>query len=228
MEPWCLHLYRYQASIKIGNETYTIAPGSMGITPGATIAEYRFHDRSTHGFIHFQPAGNQPSTLAPMLPLGESFAASWAQFEEALGLFPLSPLRAEIKIWDLLWQHAERSQLPAQGTDPIHPAVAQATRFIETWLTESVTISDIAQRLDVSHNHLTRLFQKHLGKSPIAYLIERRLERAEHLLKHTNMPVKQIAIQVGIHDLQAFNKSFRNRFGVSPREYRWNPSESST
>ncbi len=221
--PWCMHFYRYTGTIRIGNETYPIAPGSVGITPGNTAAEYVFKERSTHGFFHFEPTGSEFISLAPMLAVGDSFATIWAQFEEAIGLFPLNPLRAEIKLWDMLWQHSERSRLPTTGTEPIHPTVVQATRFIETWLTESLSVSDIAGRLDVSHNHLTRLFQKHLKKTPIAYIIERRLERAEQMLRNTNMPIKQIANQVGINDLQAFNKSFRARFSLSPREYRQNP-----
>lgn len=221
--PWCMHFYRYHGSIRIGNETYAIVPGSVGITPGNTAAEYVFKDRCTHGFFHFEPSGGDPVPLAPMIAVGDAFAGAWSQFEEAIGLFPLSPLRAEIKLWDMLWQYAERSQLPAQEVAPVHPAVVQATRFIETWLEMPLSVSDIASRLDISHNHLTRLFQKHLNKTPIAYIIERRMERAEQLLRNTDMPVKQIANQVGVADLQAFNKSFRAKFGISPREYRLNP-----
>lgn len=221
--PWCLHFYRYHGTIRIGNETYTIVPGSVGITPGNTAAEYVFKERCTHGFFHFEPSGTEDVSLAPMIALGDSFATSWAQFEEAIGLFPLNPLRAEIKLWDMLWQHSERSQLPSKEDEPVHPAVVQATRFIETYLSMTLTVGDIASRLDISHNHLTRLFQKHLNKTPIAYIIERRMERAEQMLRNTNMPVKQIANQVGIADLQAFNKSFRAKFNVSPREYRLNP-----
>lgn len=228
VEPWALHFYRYHGSIRISNETYPIVPGSVGITPPGLVSEYRFPERCTHGCFHFYARGEQLVDLAPILPLGEAFAAAWAQFEEALGLNALSQLRAEIKLWDLLWQHAERSQLPTRGVEPLHPVVAQAARYIETHLDEPVAIGEIAERLDISHNHLTRLFQRHLGQTPISYLIERRLQRAERLLRHSNMPVKQIAAQVGVPDLQAFNKTFRSKFGVSPREYRWNPPASST
>ena len=167
-------------------------------------------------------------SLAPILPIGDAFAADWRQFEEALGLNPLHPMRAEIKLWDLLWQHAERTQLPVRGTEPIHPMVSKAVRIIETHLGEPLSIATLAGELQLSHNHLTRLFKRHLGKAPNGYLGERRMERAARLLCHSNMPIKQIAAQVGIPDLQAFNKAFRAKNGVSPREYRWNPPSSST
>jgi len=85
---------------------------------------------------------------------------------------------------------------------------------------ESLSVSQLAESVGISHNHLTRLFQKHLGKTVVAHIIERRLIRAEHMLRHSNMPVKQIAAQVGISDLQAFNKAIRSRYHMSPRELR--------
>lgn len=90
-------------------------------------------------------------------------------------------------------------------------------------MSEPISITALAETVGLSHNHLTRLFQKHLGRTIVGHLIERRLMRAEHLLRHSNMPVKQVASNVGMNDLQAFNKAFRSRYGVSPRELRRNP-----
>lgn len=217
---WCLHLYRYQGRVKIGADSFPITPGSIGITPPGALAEYVFDGRSTHGYVHFEtPAGPQ-TELAPMLPAGKEFGAAWESFEEALGVFPRQPLRAEVKVWDLLLAHAERTQLQPSAEGALHPAVSQALKILETRMAGEVTVAGVAEEVGVSHNHLTRLFRQHLGKTVVAYLIERRLERAEHLLKRSTMPVKQIAAQVGIPDLQAFNKAVRAKFGASPREVR--------
>jgi len=47
-----------------------------------------------------------------------------------------------------------------------------------------------------------------------------RLERAVHLLLYSDMPVKQVACDVGIPDLQLFNKTIRRTFGLAPRVLR--------
>lgn len=220
---WCLHLYRYRSRIKIGADSFEIYPGCIGITPPSAESSYVFSERSTHGYIHFEAPGEVLQDLSPMIRMGDTFASAWTQFENAIGVFPIEPLRAEIKVWDLLWEHAERTAQSGTSTTPLHPAVNQALRIMEAKMSEPISITALAETVGLSHNHLTRLFQKHLGRTIVGHLIERRLMRAEHLLRHSNMPVKQVASNVGMNDLQAFNKAFRSRYGVSPRELRRNP-----
>ncbi len=217
---WCLHFYRYHGRIKIGADSFAIAPGSIGITPPGAMAEYAFAERSTHGYVHFEPSAGEATPLAPMVAAGDAFGAAWDVFEQALGIFAMNRLRAEIKVWDLLWSHAERTAFQPSSQNPLHPAVATALRLIETRMAEPLTVALLAEVSGVSHNHLTRLFRQHLGKTVVSHLIERRMDRAAHLLRHSSMPVKQVAAQVGIYDLQAFNKAVRARFGCSPREVR--------
>jgi len=217
---WCLHLYRYHGWIKIGSDIFTIVPGSIGITPPSVNAEYVFTDRSTHGYVHFEHSPGATTPLAPMIAVGDGFGAAWDSFEQALGIYALNPLRAEIKVWDLLWSHAERTAFQPESENPLHPAVAASLRLIETRMAEPLSVAELAEAVGVSHNHLTRLYRQHVGKTVIGHLIERRMERAAHLLRHSSMPVKQVAAQVGIHDVQAFNKAVRARFGCSPSEVR--------
>jgi transcriptional regulator GlxA family with amidase domain len=81
-------------------------------------------------------------------------------------------------------------------------------------------VASLAQQLDISHNHLTRLFQAEAKTSVVGYIRQRRMERAQHLLTQTTLPIKVIATQVGMRDLHAFNKTVRREFGVSPRSLR--------
>jgi len=225
---WCLHFYRYHGKIKIGPDTFVIVPGSVGITPPGAPAEYVFSERSTHGYVHFEAVGKRATSLAPILAMGGDFALAWSCFDQALTTFPLHPLHAEVKIWDLLLGHAERTALQPQAENPTHPAVLATLRTMELRLAEPLTVAELATHVGLSHNHLTRLFRQHLGKTVVGYLIERRMERAGHLLRHSTMPVKQVAAQVGVNDLHAFNKAVRNRFGCSSREVRGGLSRETT
>src|SRR5205085_2199281 len=76
------------------------------------------------------------------------------------------------------------------------------------------------RRIGVSHNHLTRLFQRHLGCGVAAFVRNRRVARAQALLQGTELPMRAIVAEVGVSDLQAFNKLIRRGTGLSPRAVR--------
>jgi len=82
------------------------------------------------------------------------------------------------------------------------------------------------ERLAATHGVTARYFQKLFeaeGRTFSDYLLERRLERAFHLLRDGNRlerAVSTIAFDVGFGDLSYFNRTFKKRFGATPREIR--------
>lgn len=81
------------------------------------------------------------------------------------------------------------------------------------------TVDEVARRANLSRSAFEGRFTRLLGISPAAYIAERRLDRAAHLLRSTTDLVGQIAAQVGYTSEAAFSRAFRRRFGVPPR--RW-------
>jgi transcriptional regulator GlxA family with amidase domain len=137
--------------------------------------------------------------------------------------------RAAVKMWDLLWEltdpHTIGSTARGTGVDgsgnaPTHPALRAAQAMIALRLAEPLDVNDIAKAADVSPTHLTRLFRAVTGGGVAQYVRARRMERARHLLLHSTLPIKSIAVEVGICDLQLFNKIVRRSLGRSPREIR--------
>jgi transcriptional regulator GlxA family with amidase domain len=78
----------------------------------------------------------------------------------------------------------------------------------------------LAHEVGISHNHLTRLFRAATDQTVVEAIARRRMERARHLLQFSNMPVKEIAVQVGMPDLQHFNKAVRRHLGGAPTKVR--------
>ncbi|GAB3891053.1 hypothetical protein GCM10029964_063590 [Kibdelosporangium lantanae] len=68
------------------------------------------------------------------------------------------------------------------------------------------------------------MFRAETGRTVVAYLRHRRLERARHLLRESTMSIQAVATAVGIADLQAFNKACRRELGASPRAVRYAPT----
>ncbi len=85
---------------------------------------------------------------------------------------------------------------------------------------EKVTLEDIAESAAVGKRECLRCFQDCIGKSPIAYLLEYRLDVAERLLRTTDEPVLTIALETGFSNGAYFGKVFRENYGMSPGAYR--------
>lgn len=213
---WCLHFYTYHANLRVDQEWYKISPGTITLFPPDIDLEYRYQEVSRHLFAHFSLAGGHATALAPVMQIGgDRFKSFYEAMTEAEGWFATQRQRAEIRLWDLLWSLCR--PLPASdGVAEDHPAVASVKRAIESGLGRRLLISRLAAQSGVSHNHLIRLFRAASGMSIVEYLRRRRVEQAEHLLRHSTLPIKAIAAQVGIADLHLFNKTIRRELGRPP------------
>ena len=219
---WCVHLYGYTGRLFLDGQPYAIQPGYAGIMPPGIASETHFPDLSRHLFAHFtlpEIAGGVVP-IPVMQDLGSDYPAFHQAFEQALGYYTTNPLRAEVRLWDILWQLAERRPLPVAETPRLHPAVQHAQRIIEMRLTEPIRVRTLAREVELSHNHLTRLFRAATGKTVTGYIQERRVQRARHLLIHSSLSIKAIAAEVGIFDLHLFNKLIRRILGAPPRKVR--------
>ena len=85
---------------------------------------------------------------------------------------------------------------------------------------EEWPIHRLAQVSAVSEAHFAREFKKAFGLPPHRYLLTRRIERAKTLLRDTDMPVTEIALQTGWASLGTFGRIFRDITGESPGELR--------
>jgi methylphosphotriester-DNA--protein-cysteine methyltransferase len=78
----------------------------------------------------------------------------------------------------------------------------------------------LAERLGVGGRQLRRLFQHHLGASPIAVAQTRRVLFAKQLLHDTRLPMTEVALASGFGSVRRFNEIFRDLFGRPPSALR--------
>jgi len=83
-----------------------------------------------------------------------------------------------------------------------------------------LSLAFLADEVYVSPNHLGMIFKKKTGKTPIEYVQEFRLERAEELLRTTKQRVGLVAEQIGIPNASYFGLLFKQIYGMTPGEYR--------
>ncbi len=98
--------------------------------------------------------------------------------------------------------------------------VTRALRLIDDGALDDGCVEDLSDRLGVGPRHLRRLFDEHLGASPIAIAQARRVHFARTLLDGSRMPVTEIAFSAGFASVRRFNAVFLKAFGLSPRAVR--------
>jgi AraC-like DNA-binding protein len=124
----------------------------------------------------------------------------------------------------------KRLSLPEAGEERLpagHPVSAEiperlqrAISYIEQNLPNSLYLDDIARQACLSKYHFCRLFKKHVGTTPIQFMLNKRINRAKLLLGHPDFTISSVAIRTGFSDLSEFNKQFRKATGVTPSSFR--------
>ncbi|MDD2287716.1 MAG: response regulator [Bacteroidales bacterium] len=82
------------------------------------------------------------------------------------------------------------------------------------------TLEKVALQVHMNPNYLSQFFKKKTGQNFSDYLISVKMQKAAEFLKDIQYKIYEISSMVGYSNTQNFARTFRNYFGVSPREYR--------
>ncbi|MFR5489430.1 MAG: helix-turn-helix transcriptional regulator, partial [Lachnospiraceae bacterium] len=93
-------------------------------------------------------------------------------------------------------------------------------QYIHENYNHNLSLDEIASHIGISKSTALNLFHRFLHTTPVNYLIGYRLQAASWLLKNTNKKVKTIAYESGFHNVDYFCRLFKNRYHVTPSEYR--------
>jgi AraC family transcriptional regulator len=87
-------------------------------------------------------------------------------------------------------------------------------------IAEDISLEDLAAEAQLSQFHFARMFKQSVGVPPRVYLTRIRMEKACELLEKTDLPVTQIALEVGYASNQAFARVFLKERKMTPTAYR--------
>jgi AraC family transcriptional regulator of adaptative response / DNA-3-methyladenine glycosylase II len=117
-------------------------------------------------------------------------------------------------------------------TAPFSPAwlgsrttVQRALRLIRDGALDRSGVDDLAERLGVGTRHLDRLFQRHVGASPLQVARTLRVQRAKRLLDQTKLPMLEVAARAGFASLRRFNTVFAEVYRCTPSDIRRLPQK---
>lgn len=98
--------------------------------------------------------------------------------------------------------------------------VQEAITFMEQNYQRNLTVEAIAEVCKLDRSYFSKLFKERKGCPPQEFLIRMRLGKAAELMKTTSISISDIAASVGYPNQLHFSRSFKQRYGVSPRKWR--------
>lgn len=110
--------------------------------------------------------------------------------------------------------------LRAATREELYRRLHRAKEFIAASFDQSLTLDEVARIACLSPSHFLRTFQQAFQQTPHQFLTAKRLERAQRLLRHTELPVTEVCFAVGFESLGSFSTLFRRHVGCSPAQFR--------
>lgn len=150
------------------------------------------------------------------------------KFIESLGFYFENPTLVtegilELKIKELillLIQTKNVDSVLELISDLYAPRTGHLRVVVDTHLYSNLSVDELAKLSNLSLSSFKREFKKTFDDSPQNYINTKRLEKAKTLLLNTNLPVGEIAFEIGFNDPQYFTRLFTKNIGLNPSEYR--------
>ncbi len=164
-----------------------------------------------------------PTVFTPVYPYYTEVAACVDACDEIMKTRPLGfEFYIKSKLYELLFILDNRCK--NFGKEPDNKKTIDKMRvvikYVENHYREPLKISDAAKLLGFSESHFMRYFKGAMGTSFIDYLKDYRLAMAARMLQSSDDSILSIAEETGFMNLSYFNRSFKAKYKMTPREYR--------
>ncbi|MFD2612333.1 helix-turn-helix domain-containing protein [Paenibacillus gansuensis] len=220
-------LHTGMLNIQVDGEARQVQPGTVILLkPGHHEMFYFAEEQSTwHRWIsiELEPGGAEQKRLLEKLPWNVPISEELNRLTDvmlslqgegepayetlkALGISALELFAAE--------QQRIRAKLEA------HPSVAAVKREIQNSYAESWTLRAMAEAGGVSPEHLVRLFQRYEQVTPMKFLWNYRVLKAQEMLAYTGLSISEIAERCGFQTSYHFARSVKQRTGLTPSAIR--------
>jgi len=230
----------HRLSLILGSSDARVRSGQVLLSPAFTPASYRWSGEIEVISLLFTPdwlrqIGTEIGIKRPShLDLRGSIEPEDAFLTGLLRAFQKEVLKPEIgsrllidSLSQALAVYLIRQQTDRQlitGQPLIMPKwrIRRAQDFIRENLNNGISLKEIADAAgDVSPFHFSRLFKQATGFSPYQFLIECRVLTAQQLLRAQRaLSLGEIAFRCGFADQSSFTRCFRQRTGLTPKQYR--------
>ncbi len=193
-----------------------------------SFLDFSLYDACQHNFI--RPITNGTllfptfcSTLSP-----EDHKQILFHMQEIIKLYHTLPTCALLSIKlhilhmiELFFQadYFYKNTLSPKGKDSLNK-LKQVIEYVHINYPESISLQTLSEICFMSPNYFCHYFKQEIGKTPISFINEYRIEKACEMLSESKVPISDIALSVGFDNFSYFIRKFRKYKGVAPNKYR--------
>lgn len=240
------------AKLHLPDRIIELNPGYMYMIPAHTVHSYECKGKFSHYYLHFYEGFKAENNLfelysfpdsIPADSLDESILANMCRhypetvlpasdpsaydfmgrFVDYVHRYNEMPLDAKIEIRGsilLLVSHFVGRAVAKVWTED--ERMSKVLNYIHDNICSPVDIDMLASIACVTKPHFIRLFSKKIGLPPLQYINKKKIEHAELLLIMHDIPVKEVAYELGYNDQSYFIRLFKKITGITPMVYRRN------
>lgn len=141
-------------------------------------------------------------------------------FDAMKGEIPTSELSASLDIYKIFVELLNPQSVKNKDENCYEDSIKSVNDYIADHLNENITVDKLAEIVNMSPSHFSRVFKQKTGFSPYSYILTSRLNRAKYLLQVTDMTVASIAYDIGFNSESNFIYFFTENEGISPGKFR--------
>ncbi|MBQ2967550.1 MAG: AraC family transcriptional regulator [Clostridia bacterium] len=202
---------------KVGEDIFPYKPGDICFTPKGIYRNQRAEKRSEYlclGFLCDKKISlgsgvyaceQDGSILKLLLDILEEYTQKKARYKEV----------CDHKISELLIKISRLQQKDGDET-----SMWSIIREIDNNQVFNISIEELAEKSSYSYDHFRHVFKKLTGRSPMQYVMQKRLEQAKKLLKEDNYSCTLVSQVCGFSTPAQFSAVFKRETGMTPIEYK--------
>lgn len=212
-----------RGTVRVSGRTWQLTPGTAFCIPRGKPHEYAAHpaDPWTLWWVHFKGTDTayyplQSCRVLTPSPRVAGRMHDWFDllFESLEGDYSLENFLCMSQVLGLILTGLYRR--PDAGSAPL----TRAVRWMYAHLEEPLTLDRLCRELGMSKSGLNDLFRRYAHRPPLQFFTRLKMTEAAKLLRQTDLPVGEIARQLGYTDPYYFSRAFKKAEGTSPTAYR--------
>jgi AraC-like DNA-binding protein len=195
----------------------------VDIPPTFSLSRGRAGSRLLCGRLKVRwPGGQRPKMLPPVLRLKASDGiVNFQSLQESATRSGAAALLTHSALALFLFafrNHPECEQIFNESS--LHDPISRALQFMDTHPFADWTVARLARKVGLGRSKFAALFATKIGKTPMLFLAEKRMNHTAHLLEKTDLKIAEISERVGYRSVAAFTRRCIAFFGRSPGKIR--------
>lgn len=239
-----------EAKIYMGNRTYTLKPNHLYLTPPFVLHTNECNSCFSHYYVHFYEKAIHKESIFDTYDFPVELDATGLDLQLMQRLLGINPNRQlkqlDPSLYDnmptfsqyiadnnrmpphsvietqgillqLISKFFEAAKIKSRHTDA---RVTTCLQYIHENTNKDISIKQLADIACLTEDHLIRIFKKEMNITPLKYIQTKKMEKAQLLLITTEMPVRDIALELSMDNTSYFNRMFKLYMGKTPTQYR--------